>query len=110
MNILIMMAGNSDEFSKSGLNYPKLLTEVNNSTMIELVINSLSEVVTEANNVVFIIKKDDDEKYFLGDVIKLLVPYARIVLVERETAGAATTALMAIECIDKNLPILLFNA
>lgn len=108
MNIVVLMAGGSDEFYKNGSQYPKSLIEINGVTMMELVINNIKDLNTNNNNLIFVIRKDDD-RHYLGDSIKLLLPHANIVTVESNVSGAAVTSLLAIEYIDEKIPILLLN-
>ena len=57
----------------------------------------------------FLIRKDDDQKFHLSDIIKLLVPKSEVVLVNGETSGAACTALLSVEHVDNLKPLLLVN-
>jgi dTDP-glucose pyrophosphorylase len=109
MNVVVMMAGDSKGFFKDGFQYPKLLTEVNGKTMVELVIEGLKSVTTANNNVIFVINKQDDERYYLRDVIKLILPKSNVIVVNQGTAGAAVTSLLTIECIDENDSLMLVN-
>ena len=38
MNVVVMLAGDGGNFVKDGQKYPKLLTEINGKTMIEVVL------------------------------------------------------------------------
>ena len=109
MNVVVMMAGSSKKFVKNGQEYPKLLTEVNEKTMLEVVLDGIKSLTTTKNNIVFMVDKSENEKYYLGDVIKLVLPQAHIVIVNRETAGAAVTSLLAIDCIKEDMPLTLIN-
>jgi dTDP-glucose pyrophosphorylase len=109
MNVLVMLAGSSKNFIKHGQEYPKLLTEVNEKTMIEVVLDGIRSLTTSKNNVIFMVDKLEDEKYYLGDVIKLVLPEAHVVIVEGKTAGAAMTSLLSIEYIKEDMPLVLIN-
>ena len=101
MNVVVMMAGDGRNFVKDGQKYPKLLTEINGKTMIEIVLEGLTSLTIPENNVIFIVRKHDDDIYYLGDVIRLILPESHIISVEGETAGAALTSLLAIEYLDE---------
>jgi len=109
VNIVLMMAGDSKDAFGSTSKYPKMLTEVNQKPMIEVVINNLKPILTEDNRIIFIIRKDDNDRHYLKNIIELIVPYAHVAIVEGETAGAALTALLAVEHMDDSLPLLLAN-
>ena len=109
MNIVVTMAGSSEEFYKDGSSYTKFLVEIGNKTMVEHVVESLNSLLNKGNNVIFLIRKEDDEKYHLGNVIRLLVPEVRIVIVGDNVSGAAITSLFAIEHIIKEDPLILIN-
>ena len=69
MNILILMAGSTADFEEKGHSTPKYLLEVQNKPIIQKTIESLENV---GNNITCIIRKEDQEKYFLGDTLKIL--------------------------------------
>jgi NDP-sugar pyrophosphorylase family protein len=104
-----MMAGDSKDPLESGLKYPKMLTEINGKPMIEVVIDNLKSLFSTKNRVIFVIRKDDNDKYYLGNIIKLIIPYARVITIEKETSGAALTALLAIDSMDNSSSLLLVN-
>jgi dTDP-glucose pyrophosphorylase len=104
-----MMAGDSGDVFESGSKYPKMLTEINEKPMVEVVIDNLKPLFNTQNKVIFVIKKDDNDKYYLGNIIKLMIPYAHVITVEKETSGAACTALLAIEAMDDTASLLLVN-
>jgi len=109
MNIVVMLAGPSKGFEKNNAPYSKLLTEINGKTMIELVLGSFDLLKNKQANIIFMINKLDDERYYLGDVIKMLVPNSNIVRIQGETAGAALTSLLAIEHIREDDSLVLVN-
>lgn len=106
MNILILMAGTTDDFTEKGYSYPKYLIEVQNKPMIQRTIESLENV---GENITCIIRKEDQEKYFLGDTIKILCPKCKIIEVAGDTKGAVCTALFAIDEINNNEELLILN-
>ena len=69
MNILILMAGSDKDFCEKG--YPKYLIEIKNKPIIQRTIELLKTV---GNNITCIIRKEDQDKYFLGDTLKILCP------------------------------------
>jgi NDP-sugar pyrophosphorylase family protein len=109
VNVVVMLAGDSENFLKNGQKYPKLLTEINGKTMIEIVLKGLTSLTTPENNIIFMVRKYDNDRYYLGDIIRLMLPESHIISVEGEIAGAALTSLFAIECLDEEEPLVLVN-
>ena len=109
MNVVVMLAGDGSIFVKDGQKYPKLLTEINGKTMIETVLEGLRSLTTSENNIIFMVRKYDNDRYFLGDIIRLILPDSHIISIEGETAGAALTSLLAIEYLDEEESLVLVN-
>ena len=106
MNILILMAGNTKDFEEKGYSYPKYLIEIQNKPMIQRTIESLKNVGEKIN---CIIRKEDQDKYFFGDTIKILCPSCKVIEVSGETKGAVCTALFAIDEINFNEELVILN-
>ena len=104
MNILILMAGSAQDFSENG--YPKYLIEIQNKPIIQRTIEYLKTV---SENIICIIRKEDQEKYFLGDTLKILYPKIKVIEVAGDTKGAVCSALFAIDEINNNEELLLLN-
>jgi dTDP-glucose pyrophosphorylase len=109
MNIVVMLAGSGKDFTKNGQIYPKLLTEINGRSMIEIVLEGLKSLTILENNIIFMVDKLECDRYYLGDVIKLILPESHVITVGGETSGAALTSLLAIEYIDEEAPLVLIN-
>lgn len=106
MNIVILMAGSSQDFIDKGHFYPKYLLEIQNEPIIQRVITSLSEI---GGSLSFIIRKEDNEKFFLGNAIKILAPESSVIVVESLTKGAVCTMLFAIDQINNENELLILN-
>ena len=106
MNILILMAGIAKDFEEKGHSYPKYLLEVQNKPIIQRTIESLENF---GEDITCIIRKEDQEKYFLGDTLKILCPSCKVIEVSGETKGAICTALFAIDFINNDEELLILN-
>lgn len=60
-------------------------------------------------NITCIIRKEDQDKYFLGDTLKILCPTCKIIEVAGNTKGAVCSALFAIDEINNDEELLLIN-
>lgn len=110
INILIPLAGKNSFFPESEFPYPKPLIEINGETMIEYVINNFS-TITADKQYIFIVNTEDCKKYHLDNVLNLLTDHqCKIIKIDRETKGAACSALMAIESINNDTPLIIANA
>ncbi len=106
MNIVILMAGAGKDFEEQGHSYPKYLLEIQNKPIIQRVVESLKNL---GSNVICIIRKEDQERFFLGDMMKILCPEVKVIAVENLTKGAVCTALFAIEDINTDEELLVLN-
>lgn len=109
MNLIVLMAGSTEAFKSDGYFYPKNLIEINGISMLERVITNLLFVINRCTSVTFVVPKNEDIKFHTGKFIRLMVPTANIISVEEQTAGAACSALMAIDSIEEDVPLLIMN-
>lgn len=109
MNTLVLMAGGSSGFSEAGYAFPKSLIEVGGKPIVQHVIEHLSPLVGDDGHLTVIVRDDENAKYHLGAVVKLLASRADVIAVKGETAGAACTALLAVDRIDTESPLVIVN-
>lgn len=109
LNILIPMAG-PDTFDKDEFKYPKPLIEIGGKPMIELVIGCLDQI-TQPKRYTFVVNNSDCKTYHLDNVLRLITKdNCDIIKLDRTTKGAACTALMAIEYINNDHPLIISNS
>lgn len=106
MNILILMAGSASDFQEKGYSHPKYLIEIQNKPIIQRVIESLEQF---GDKITCIIRKEDQEKYYLGDTLKLLSDKCNVIEVQGNTKGAVCSALFAIDNINNEEELLILN-
>lgn len=106
MNIVVLLAGSSEDFKEKGHFYPKYLLEIHNKPIIQRVIESLE---TLGGSINFVIRKEDNDKFYFGDTLKILCPKANVIEVENTTKGAVCTALFAIEQVNNDKELLVLN-
>lgn len=109
MNILVLMAGSSEQFREAGYAYPKSLVEIDGVPVIERVVNDLASLHTPDNDFIFVIRKDENVRFHIGDILHLLLPASRVVEANTDTGGAACSALLAIEQIDNEQALFIVN-
>lgn len=109
INILIPLGGKSSFFDNDSYPFPKPLIEINGLPMIELVLKNFINLKCD-KKFIFVINKTDCNKYHLDNVLKLLTNNAcEIIILPGETKGAACSALMAIDYIDNQNPLIISN-
>lgn len=110
INILIPMAGKSMYFPESEFPFPKPLIEIGAKTIIERVVENLTTAAKEAQ-FIFVINDDDCKKFHLDSTLNIITNgKCQIVRLDCETKGSACSALMAIDYINNNTPLLIANS
>jgi dTDP-glucose pyrophosphorylase len=109
MQVLYLCAGPDQAYVDSGFPYPKNLTEIHGQPIIERVVRSQPDLTRHAKRIVFAIRRSEDERFHTGDVARLLLPEARVCLVEDGLHGAACSALLTVEELEPEEPLLIVN-
>jgi len=110
MNILVPMAGKSQFFSDSDFPFPLPLLEIGGRTIIELVLENLATASSEIN-FIFVLNQEDCRRFYLDRTLDIITGgRCHIVKLEGETRGSACSALMAIDFINNNTPLLIANS
>ena len=106
LTVLIPMAGAGSRFQQAGYTFPKPLIDVRGKPMIQLVVENLNIKA----NYVYVVQKEHREKYNLDTLLNLITPNCKIVEVDKLTEGAACTALLAKQHINKDTPLFFANS
>lgn len=110
INILIPMAGKSQYFSENEYPFPRPLFEIGDKTVIEHVLINLSSISTELQ-FIFILNNSDCKKFHLDDTLNIITKNkCHIIRLENETKGAACSALLAINHINNDVPLIIANS
>src|SRR4051812_34794103 len=107
LQIIVPLAGQAQRFQERGYTFPKPLIEIGNQSMIELVLRNLAP--PEPYRYTFICRKDHLVEFHLGEMLRLLEPGSRIIPLERDTAGALCSVLLAIDELDLEADLLIAN-
>ncbi|MCB1304687.1 MAG: glycosyltransferase family 2 protein [Leptospiraceae bacterium] len=103
------MAGSDEVFREAGYAYPKNLIEINGKPLVERVIRSFDGLAAQGARFLFLIRQSEIQKHHTASVVRLLVPDAEVIPIPGDTAGAACTALWAIDQINNDTPLLITN-
>jgi len=110
INILFPLAGKSTFFDLPQYRFPKPLIEIAGKPMIQLAVDNF-DTIEDEKYFIFVIDKGDCAKYHLDDVLRLLSDsHIEIIELDGQTRGATCSALMAIDHINNDTPLIISNA
>ena len=107
LNIVIPMAGHGSRFQQAGYKDPKPLIPVHGVPMIRAVIDNLRPNC--AHRFFFLCQASHIEDYPLESILRKAAPGCEIRTLDRVTAGAACTVLLASDGIDNQSPLMIAN-
>jgi NDP-sugar pyrophosphorylase family protein len=107
IQIQMPIAGSAKPFHDIGQKFPKPLIEVLGHPMVSYAIASSRP--EEDHRFIFIANAADRQAFYLDSVLKLLAPGCTIVQTDRPTGGALCTALLAVDHIERDKPLLVCN-
>lgn len=109
INVLVLLAGSSKPFREAGYTYPKFLIEIAGGPAIERVLAPYRPLEKQGARFIFIVRGEENHRHHIAMVVRLLIPGATVIETSGPTAGAACSALLAIEEIENNVPLLIVN-
>lgn len=110
INVLVPMAGKNQYFPEDEFPFPKPLIELGSKTMIECVVENLA-TAKEVVQFIFVISSEDCRKFHLDSTLNIITGGRNhIIRLDRETRGSACSALMAIDHIATDTPLLIANS
>lgn len=107
LNIVIPMAGHGSRFQQAGYQDPKPLIPVHGVPMIRTVIDNLRPSCP--HKFFFLCQATHIEDYPLARILQDAAPGCEIRTLNRVTAGAACTVLLASDGIDNESPLMIAN-
>ena len=107
MNIIVPLM-NLGLLNYSGYTQPVLLIEERGYPLINYLINNL-RLINGDKNYVFIVSTRDCTEHKIDKIIKIILPEAKIKILNDKTKGAPCSILMAIDMIDKSAATIIVN-
>lgn len=108
MNILIPMAGGDSFFPREDFHFPKPLIEIAGVPLIERVVANLTASLT--GRPIFVARAEDCRQFSIDQIIRLLCgDDTEVLALDNPTRGAACSALMAVDHIDTDEPLIVSN-
>ena len=108
MKVVVPMAGSDELFRKHGFPFAKPVIEIDGRPMIEHSMECLRTI--DGAEFVFVVRKEDDLRFYLREVLQLLDPGCTIIRADGDTAGAACTALLAVDHMMNDEELIIANA
>lgn len=109
INVLVLMSGPSMGFKEAGYAYPKNLVEIAGAPLVQRVLLHLEPLRELGAHFICVLPHDENELNHTGAVINLVDPTATVIELNGNTAGAACSALLAIEHINNDGPLIIVN-
>lgn len=109
INIIIPMSGKSLYETSTDFIYPKILTEVNNRTLLEYS-QEIFTTLQEDYKTIFVVPLDKLNELALSKIIEMIMPAAKILPLKGMTKGAVCSSLMAIDELDMNAELIIASA
>jgi len=109
MNILVLMSGSSQSFKEAGYLYPKNLVELAGHPIVQHVMESLQPLKNIGGQFICVTGRDENRKYHTGRVLQLIDPAAVVIEVNEGISGAACSALLAVDHINNDEPLVITN-
>ncbi len=111
LNVLIPLAGQSAFFEGADHPFPKPLVEFLGKPMIQHVVENLSSLQGGRVRFIFVLREEECRKFHLDSTLRLLAGNDAVILkLQNATQGAACSALLAVEYIGNDEPLLIANA
>lgn len=105
MKILIPMVENEVKNKAADTAYCTSLYEIDRKTILQHIIEPLTKI--ENAEFIFILNKNNVEKYHLDSVIRLLLPDAAIVVAQGQTKGSACSCLLGMDYFEPDEPLII---
>lgn len=110
INIIVPMAGLSSLAKELEYPYPSPLVEIQGLPLIQYVIGNLCEISKDITFTI-ILREEDCKRFHLDSTVKLLTNNkVNVVRLQRDTAGALCSILMAIEHFDNDHELIIANS
>jgi dTDP-glucose pyrophosphorylase len=110
LNVLLPIAGTSTLFDARQYPYPVPLIEVLGKPIIQHVVENLREIDAHLN-FTFVVRAEDCRRFHIDQTLALLTAnHGVVVQLAGETRGALCSALMAIEHIAEDQPLIVANS
>lgn len=106
MKVIIPIVGN--DTLESNTDYMLSLYEIERKTIFQYCYDFLKPI--ENAEFIVVLRKQDIKKYHFDQIVKLLIPDAKIVVAEGDTKGSVCSCLLAIDYIKDDEPLVISSS
>ncbi|GIG29917.1 sugar phosphate nucleotidyltransferase [Cellulomonas marina] len=106
MKAVLLGAGPRGAGRRSEDQQPSYLREQDRTLMLERTLRSVGRVARES---VVVVRAEDAERYHVDHIVSLIEPDAHLIVVAHDTAGAACSALLAVDLLEEDEELLVVN-
>jgi dTDP-glucose pyrophosphorylase len=101
-----VLLGAGPRLGQRGSDYPGFLREHDGRMMLELILSSVARV---SEKPILMFRESDERSYHLSSIVRQIDSGAKTINLATETAGAACTALLAMDLLDLDEELLILN-
>jgi dTDP-glucose pyrophosphorylase len=109
MNVVVLFSGSSASFKEAGYSYPKNLADVDGKPLVQKILDHLIQLRSLNAKFICLLHREENRTFHTGAVIQLSMDSATVVELASDTSGAACSALLTVEHIDNNSPLVIVN-
>jgi dTDP-glucose pyrophosphorylase len=109
MKVLILMAGTHPSFEQAGYGFPRNLVQAKDKPVLQHVVENLLPLKSLGAEFCALVNRDEDRRFHTGRVLQLVDAAISVQRVEGKTAGALCTALLGIDHIEPEKPLIITN-
>lgn len=109
MNVLVLMAGTHPSFEQAGYGFPRNLVQAKDKPVMQHVIENLLPLQAMGAKICALVNRDEDRRFHTGRVLQLIHEDIAVQRVGGGTAGALCTALLGIDHIEREEPLIISN-
>ena len=106
MQSVILAAGNTF-INDSDANYPVSMREINGKPLMQWIIEDLSTLPN--NKIVIVVNQDEIDRYHIDRTLRLIEPSIKVVGAQGNLGGAACSALLGLQYLNKEEEVILIN-
>lgn len=106
INILLPSMGGSLFFKESY--FPKPLIEIQGKTILEIVMDNFNSI--SGGQMIYVFSQKDCNEFHLDSSVRILDQKSKVLSLKNQTAGALCTAMITIEYIDNEAPLIIANS
>ncbi len=109
LEIVVPMAGRGQRFFEAGFSLPKPFIDVLGKPMIDRVVANVRPRKRPCR-FTFLVNQEHAETFTAFETLQKIAPHSQVICVPQVTQGAACTALLALDAIQQESPLLIVNS